>query len=87
MLSGWQEQGQGESVWNNLRIPDTVKLVPGWFNETLPTFMEHHKGERVALIHIDSSLYSSAKLVFDVLASYHVGHGTVVVFNEYTYCR
>ncbi|QDZ18794.1 hypothetical protein HOP50_02g12980 [Chloropicon primus] len=86
LQSGWFPQKEGISDWGNLGIPETVKVVTGWFNESLPGFMEEHKGEPVRLVHIDSGIYTSAKQVLDAL-SHYVGPGTVIVFNDYTYCR
>lgn len=58
-----------------------AELVLGWFDETLPSFMETHPGS-VAFLHVDCDLYSSTKTVLD-----HVGprlaEGSIVVFDEY----
>ena len=58
-----------------------VKLHIGWFNETLPEFLQEHH-EPVAFLHIDSDLYSSAKVVLWGLAKQIVA-GTVILFDEY----
>ena len=81
LQSGWYTDNL-----ERLGIPDNVKLVRGWFNETVAAFIEEHRDEKIALVHIDSNLYSSAKEVLDALAN-HIGSGSVVVFNEYSYCR
>jgi hypothetical protein len=58
-----------------------AELIVGWFDETLPGFMETHP-EPVAFLHVDCDLYSSAKIVLE-----HVGPrlrpGSVVVFDDY----
>lgn len=58
-----------------------AELVLGWFDETLPGFMENHPGS-VAFLHVDCDLYSSTMTVLD-----HVGprlaEGSIVVFDEY----
>jgi len=67
------------------RIPridePNVRLVPGWFQDTLPAFLSEHSGP-VRFLHVDCDLYSSAATVFT-----HVGprivSGTVIVFDEY----
>jgi len=62
-------------------VPDNVELVVGWFDETLPGFMDAHDGP-VAFVHADADLYSSTVTILD-----HVGPrlqpGSVIVFNEY----
>lgn len=59
----------------------TVRLVPGWFQETLPPFLSKYPGP-VRFLHMDCDLYSSAATVFA-----HVGprivSGTVILFDEY----
>ena len=60
---------------------DNIVFVKGWFDETLPTFVEQHPGP-VALLHIDSDLYSSAKTIFDNLAD-RIVPGTVIMFDEF----
>ncbi|KAI1503741.1 hypothetical protein F5X99DRAFT_374306 [Biscogniauxia marginata] len=58
-----------------------AKLVVGWFHETLPRFLAEHPGP-IALLHVDSDLYSSAVTVLE-----HCGPrlraGSILVFDEY----
>jgi len=60
--------------------PDNVKLVKGYFEDTLPLFTKKFPGD-IALLHIDSDLYSSAKTVFKNLTS-RIKPGTIIVFDE-----
>jgi hypothetical protein len=60
--------------------PKNVKLVKGYFDAVLPEFVEKLEGD-VALLHIDSDLYSSAKTVFDNLKP-RIKAGTVIIFDE-----
>jgi hypothetical protein len=64
------------------RVADNCELVVGWFDQTLPRFLEQHPGKRVALLHIDSDLYSSAQYVLETLAD-RIRTGTIIVFDEY----
>jgi hypothetical protein len=63
------------------RVNLNVRLVEGWFADTLPRFVAKHD-QPVSFIHVDSDLYSSAKTIFDSLGS-RIRRGTVIVFNEY----
>jgi len=79
-LPGWKvgafdQGGKLPSVNKN------VKLIKGWFDKTLPEFIEHHKDEKCALIHIDSDLYSSAKCVLSLLKN-NIEKGTIIMFDE-----
>ena len=61
--------------------PENVKLIQGYFGDTLPQFLVEHTGP-IAFLHIDSDLYSSARYVLDTLAE-RIVPGTVIVFDEY----
>ncbi len=63
-------------------VKDNVELVKGMFDETLPVFLEKHRGEQCSFIHIDSDLYSSAKYVLDMLKE-NIGKGTIICFDEF----
>ena len=84
-------EGLPES-WHDLRkghfacdIPQglgsNVVLIKGWYENTLKPFLEEHKDEKIALIHIDCDLYSSTKCVFDVFEN-NFQNGSVVLFDE-----
>ena len=62
-------------------VRSNVRLHQGWFDETLPGFMEKHTAP-VSFVHIDSDLYSSAKTVLDSFSSRFVD-GSIIVFDEY----
>jgi hypothetical protein len=57
-----------------------VSLVTGWFNESLPIWLQQHAGP-VCFLHIDCDLYSSTKTVLDLLNE-RIVPGTVIVFDE-----
>lgn len=79
----WRD-GFGEGIFKVSRLPDVkanVQLIKGWFEKTLPAFVEKNKGF-VAFLHIDCDLYSSTKTVFECLAK-QIAPGTVIVFDEY----
>lgn len=57
-----------------------IKLVKGYFEDTLPQFLNDHK-ENSAFINIDSDLYSSAKTVLTLLQE-RIIPGTVICFDE-----
>ena len=63
------------------KVPAHVTLIPGWFEETLPLFLEKH-GEDIALINIDCDIYSSTKTVLDLLSP-RIKKGTIILFDEY----
>jgi hypothetical protein len=63
------------------RVRPNVKLVKGWFDQTLPRFLSTTE-KPVRLLHIDSDLYSSAQTVLTQLSD-RLRLGTVIIFDEY----
>jgi hypothetical protein len=61
-------------------VNSNVGLVKGWFNETLPYFIQTHN-KKISFIHIDVDLYSSTKYIFHVLKDY-IDIDCIIVFDE-----
>lgn len=59
---------------------DNVKLVKGWFQDSLPQWLSENPGP-VKFLHIDCDLYSSTKTVLTFLNE-RIVPGTVIVFDE-----
>jgi hypothetical protein len=64
------------------KVEKNVSLVKGWFDQTLPKFLENRVDEQVAFLHVDCDLYSSTKTIFECLHD-RIKSGTVIVFDEY----
>ena len=64
------------------KVKKNVSLIKGWFDKTLPKFLEEKADEQIAFLHIDCDLYSSTKTIFDCLKD-RIKPGTVIVFDEY----
>jgi hypothetical protein len=65
------------------RVRSNCELVVGWFDQTLPLFVQDRMGHKpLALLHVDSDLYSSAVTILTNLKN-HIVPGTVIVFDEY----
>ena len=67
------------------KLPPTrenVELIKGFFDQTLSPFVELHKTERVAFLHIDCDLYSSTKTILQTLLPM-ITKGTVICFDEF----
>lgn len=79
--NGWALEKSFFKRDNLPEVRDNVSLIKGWFNETLPKFLEQHP-EKVAFLHVDSDIYSSAKYVLISLKD-RIQKGTVIVFDEF----
>jgi hypothetical protein len=78
-------EGMPKGAFKPKKLPDVkenVELIIGWFDTTLPQFLEQHPNDPVALLHIDSDLYSSANTVLTLLAPM-IDSGTLIIFDEY----
>lgn len=65
------------------KVLPNCQLVVGWFDQTLPGFKQNKiKNGPIALLHIDSDLYSSAVTILETLKD-NIVPGTVIVFDEY----
>lgn len=80
---GWRE-GYDKGTFARPDIPQVapnVELVVGWFDRTLPQFLDAHPGP-VSIVHIDCDLYSSTQTVLAQLRDRLVP-GTIILFDEY----
>jgi hypothetical protein len=79
----WRD-GFDKGSFNMLGIPppvnSNVKLIKGWFDETLLPFIKEHN-KKVSFLHLDADLYSSTKYILDTLKGY-IDKDCVVVFDE-----
>ena len=57
-------------------------LVQGWFNESLPKFIEQTSINKISLLHLDADLYSSTKCVLDNFKPFFKGK-CIIVFDEF----
>ncbi len=62
-------------------VYDNVKLNKGFFEQTLPGFVAAHRGETIAIMHIDCDLYSATKTVLSLTRPL-LKPGTVIIFDE-----
>ena len=63
------------------RVPANVYLHRGWFDQSLPEWLQRNHGP-VAFIHVDCDLYSSTRTIFTLLAN-RIVPGTIILFDEY----
>jgi hypothetical protein len=76
----WLPRGEFSTAGQLPSVLDNVKLIQGWFQDTLPKFNK----SPIAFLHMDCDLYSSAKYVLDTLENYIVP-GTIIAFDDFPY--
>ncbi len=62
-------------------VRENVTLIPGWFDDTLASFLALHP-DHALLLHLDADLYSSTKTVLELLRP-RIVPGTILVFDEF----
>lgn len=63
------------------KVPENVEFHVGYFDATLPGFLETH-ADPVSFLHVDCDLYSSTVTIFDALGD-RLQPGAIVLFDEY----
>ncbi|MFZ0259275.1 MAG: class I SAM-dependent methyltransferase [Pseudolabrys sp.] len=62
-------------------VRSNVRLIKGFFEDTLPGFIGEHRGAKIALMHVDCDLYSATKTIFANVADM-LAPGTIIIFDE-----
>ena len=62
-------------------VAGNVRLIKGWFDETLPAFLQQYP-QPFSLLHVDCDTYQSTKTILD-LAGSRIKPGTIIIFDEY----
>lgn len=73
--------GKGHFATPLPKVRPNVRLIKGWFNETLPTFVAQHR-QAIGFLHVDCDLYSSTAAIFNALGP-QIKSGTIILFDEY----
>jgi hypothetical protein len=80
--SGWAHpKGYFNQSGRLPAVAPHVRLIKGWFNQTLPDFLRQHP-EPFSFVHFDCDTYSATETVLDLARTRFVS-GTVVLFDEY----
>lgn len=62
-------------------VPENVLLYKGWFEDSLPAWVDVHKPETISLLRVDCDIYSSTKTIFEVLGPF-LKPGSWICFDE-----
>jgi hypothetical protein len=83
--SAWSGYDKGAGTFNVQgklpKIRSNTELHKGWFDATIPAFVQQFDGN-IAFLHVDCDLYSSTKTIFELLGK-NLSSGTIIVFDEY----
>ncbi|HET9482316.1 MAG TPA: class I SAM-dependent methyltransferase, partial [Xanthomonadales bacterium] len=82
--SDWTANDPRGSYSTGGRVPElgaNVALHPGWFADTVPSFLAANPGP-LRFAHVDCDLYESTRTVLEAFAE-RIVPGTVLVFDDY----
>jgi hypothetical protein len=60
-----------------------VRFVKGWFQDTLPIFLDQFSTDKRIVIHCDADLYPSTLFVLGKLDAL-IKPGTIVIFDDFS---
>jgi O-methyltransferase len=60
-----------------------VKIMKGWFNDTLPKFLAKFSTDKKMIIHLDADIYPSTMYTLCNLDSY-ILPGTIIIFDDFS---
>jgi hypothetical protein len=63
------------------RVASNVRLIKGWFDETIPAFLAGHP-DPFAFIHVDCDTYEATETLLRLIDK-RIQKGTVIIFDEY----
>ena len=82
----WNNENPKGAFNTNGEIPfitnEHMILVKGWFNESIPAFLNANTIKTPTLLHLDADLYSSTKCVLDEFKPHFKG-SCIMVFDEF----
>lgn len=64
------------------KVEKNVKLIKGWYKDTVESFVTEMGHNSIAMLHLDSDTYESTKFILDNL-SILLTSGSIVVFDEF----
>jgi len=62
-------------------VEKNVKLLIGWVEDTLPSFLENHKNEKINFAHLDMDTYTPTKFTLRLIKPY-LNDGAILLFDE-----
>lgn len=77
------KKGQFSTDGKIPEIPGTA-IYPGWFDATIPQYLQDFPTMPVGLLHLDADLHSSTQTILRGL-NHLIVPGTVIVCDEWTY--
>ena len=86
LMEDWKGQtavkGSFSLQGNQPSVESNVRLIKGWFHETIPRFLDLVPNKPFSFIHVDCDTYEATKTVLEY-AELRIVKGTIIIFDEY----
>ena len=84
LLESWHDESKGSYSTKGLmpNVNKNVSLQKGWFDQTLPIFLDEHLKEPIKLLNVDCDTYQSTQTALNLLSP-RIQPGTIIIFDEY----
>jgi hypothetical protein len=64
------------------KVKENVILIKGWFEDTVPSFVEKINLQRISIINMDADTYKPTNYVLNALSK-NISKGTIIIFDEF----
>ena len=64
------------------KVEKNVKLIKGWYKDTVESFVTEMGHNSIAMLHLDSDTYESTKFILENLSRL-LTSGSILVFDEF----
>jgi hypothetical protein len=64
------------------KVEDNVVLIKGWFEATVPNFLQGFTQTGDLIVHLDADTFKPTKFLLEALKS-NLKRGTIIIFDEY----
>lgn len=75
-------QGAFNTYGKMPKVESNVKLIKGWFEDTLPKFIQGLKQAQISILHMDADTFKPTKYVLNALHK-NLRSRSIVIFDEY----
>ena len=79
---GYHGKGWFDQKGKIPKVNKNVKIIKGWFKDTLPLFFKDNK-QKISFIHIDCDTYESTKDILNNINPKQLQKNCIILFDDY----
>ena len=81
-MGGFFSEGEYSTDGQLPKVNNNVRLIKGFFKDTLPNFLKEKK-QNISFLHVDCDTYESTKEALEIISSKRFVTNTIILFDEY----